>query len=111
MEDKRDGDGLRDGHHPPPHDARSSFESAQRMRTQGELARLREEQGRLRERQDALDRALQARKPDGAAKPEAKDQDGANQDEDGEPSGEGKEKTSAEPPTKGTRSRDRRVIA
>jgi membrane fusion protein (multidrug efflux system) len=100
MEDKRDGDGLRDGHHPPPHDARSSFESAQRMRTQGELARLREEQGRLRERQDALDRALQARKPDGAAKPEAKDQDGANQDEDGEPSGEGKEKTSAEPPTK-----------
>ena len=72
------------------------------MRTQGELARLREEQGRLRERQDALDRALQARKPDGAAKPEPKDQDGAKQEKGGEPSGEGgegKEKPPGDPPT------------
>jgi membrane fusion protein (multidrug efflux system) len=55
MEDEPGDDGLTQGQQADLDGAGSSVESAQSMSTQAELTRLREEQSRLRARQDALD--------------------------------------------------------
>jgi membrane fusion protein (multidrug efflux system) len=99
MEDKRTDDGLKQGQHARLHRARSSFESAQRLRTQAEIAGLREEQSRLRERQDALDRGLQARRS-GGDEQDRSEQGGPKRDDDGEPSAAGKEQAPSGSQTK-----------
>jgi membrane fusion protein (multidrug efflux system) len=83
MEDKRSDDGLRQDGVPGLDGARSSFEGA-------EIARLREELSRLRDRQDALDRAPRTPKP-GEGGEERSERGGTKQEGDGEPGGSEKD--------------------